>query len=220
MSWLGQPDWPRERLWAWRVGFPPVRGLVTALLPIGVEGREHLPTRGGYIIAANHVSWLDPPVIEFALGVPIRYMAKRELFAVPLVGLALRAIGNFPVRRGEGDRRAIETALSVLKAGQPLGFFPEGTRSKDGALRRARPGIAFLVRRSGAPIVPVGVIGTKGAGIRVPPRSDIRVHVGRPLARSDLPAGDDQAIADAIMQGIADLLPEQMRGAYPSRLST
>ncbi len=214
MSWLGQPEWPRERLWAWRLGFPPVRGLVTALLPIHVEGRELLPSRGGYIIAANHVSWLDPPVIEFALGVPIRYMAKRELFAVPLVGFALRAIGNFPVRRGESDRRAIETALRVLEAGQPLGFFPEGTRSKDGGLRRAKPGIAFLVRRSGAPIVPVGVIGTKGAALRVPPRSDVRVRVGHPLAPSDLPAGGDQAIADAIMQAIAELLPLDMRGAY------
>lgn len=213
MSWAGQPDWPQERLWVWRIGFPPVRRLVTTFLPIHVDGREHLPSRGGYIIAANHISWLDPPIIEFALGIPIRYMAKRELFDVPLLGLALRAIGNFPVRRGESDRRAVETALRVLDAGQPLGFFPEGTRSKDGCLRRAKPGIAFLARRSGAPIVPIGVMGTRRAGIRLP-RPRILVRIGRPLAPSDLPPGDDQARADEIMRRIAELLPDAMRGEY------
>jgi 1-acyl-sn-glycerol-3-phosphate acyltransferase len=214
VSWLGEPDWPRERLWAWRLGFPPVRGMVTWFLRIDVEGRELVPRSGGYILAANHISWLDPPIIEFGLGIPIRYMAKRELFSVPLLGAALRAIGAFPVRRGASDRRAIETALRVVAAGQPLGFFPEGTRSKDGTLKRAKPGISFLVRRSGAPIVPVAVAGTRGAGIRLGPRPDIRVRIGRPLAPSDLPLGDDQATADAIMRRIAELLPPKMRGTY------
>lgn len=217
MSWIGEPHWPRERLWLWRFGFPPVRAVATAFVPIRVEGRELLPPTGPYIVVANHICWYDPPAIEFALDVPIRYMAKRELFQVPVIGWVLRGIGNFPVRRGESDRRALETALRVLEAGQPLGFFPEGTRSKDGRLRRAKPGIGSLARRSGAPIVPVAVTGTPRAGIKVPPRADIVVRVGQPFTLRDIPgsdAMDHQALADAIMRRLATLLPREMRGEY------
>jgi 1-acyl-sn-glycerol-3-phosphate acyltransferase len=194
-----------------------VRAIVTALVPIRVEGLQDLPVTGPYIVAANHISWFDPPAIEFALRVPIRYMAKRELFQVPVIGWLMRGIGNFPVRRGESDRRALETALRVLEAGQPLGFFPEGTRSKDARLHRAKPGIGFLARRSGAPIVPVAVAGTPLAGIKVPPREDIVVRIGPPATARDLVADgatDDQALADAIMRRVAALLPREMRGEY------
>ena len=216
MSWLGRPEWPRERLWLWRYGFTPVCAIATALVPIRVEGREHLPATGGYIVAANHISGYDPPAIEFALRTPVRYMGKQELFQVPLLGGFLRALGNFPVRRGESDRQAMGTALRVLEAGQPLGYFPEGTRSKDGRLRRAKPGVAFLARRSGAPIVPVAVVGTPRAGLRLPPRADIVVRIGEPLTAAELGAGarDDQALADAIMRRVAALLPAEMRGIY------
>ncbi len=216
MSWIARPETPRDRLWVWNIGFPPVRAVATALVPIRVEGREHLPATGPYILVSNHISMYDPFAIEFALGVPIRYMAKRELFVVPVLGFILRAIGNFPVRRGESDRRALETALRVLQAGQPLGFFPEGTRSKDGSLRRGKPGIGFLARRSGASMVPVAVTGTPQAGVRIPPRGDIVVRVGPPFTLADLDgrALDDQALADAIMERIAEMLPPRMRGAY------
>lgn len=200
----------------WRIGFRPVHRLVTALIPLRVVGRERLPPRGPYIVAANHVSWLDPPAIEFALEIPIRYMAKREVFGVPLVGGFLRALGNFPVRRGESDRRALDTALRVLEAGQPLGFFPEGTRSRDGRLRRGKPGIAFLARRSGAPVVPVAIRGTQTLRAR-PPWTGIVVRVGEPLTAADLGGGDDQWVADAIMRRVAGLLPPEMRGEYVDR---
>lgn len=216
MSWIARPETPRERLWLWNLGFPLVRAVATTLAPIRVEGREHLPATGPYILVANHINWYDPPAIEFALGVPIRYMAKRELFAVPVIGFILRAIGNFPVRRGESDRGALETALRVLGAGEPLGFFPEGTRSKDARLHRAKPGIAFLARRSGAPLVPVAIRGTPEAGVRVPPRADIVVRVGPPFSLAELDGRqmDDQAVADAIMERVAVLLPSHMRGEY------
>ncbi|HEX9437589.1 MAG TPA: lysophospholipid acyltransferase family protein [Candidatus Limnocylindria bacterium] len=216
MTWIARPETPRERLWLWNLGFPLVRAVARTLAPIRVEGCEHLPQAGAYIVVANHIDMYDPFAIEFALGVPIRYMAKRELFVVPVLGFILRAIGNFPVRRGESDRRALETALRVLQAGQPLGFFPEGTRSKDGSLRRGKPGIGFLARRSGASMVPVAVTGTPQAGVRIPPRGDIVVRVGPPFTLADLDgrALDDQALADAIMERIAEMLPPRMRGAY------
>lgn len=216
MNRFARPDLPTERLLLWRLLFPPIRAIATALAPIRVEGRENLPATGACLLVANHINWYDPPAIEFALGIPIRYMAKRELFAIPIIGFALWAAGNFPVRRGESDRRALETALRVLGAGCPVGFFPEGTRSKEGRMRRAKAGVGFLARRSGAPIVPVGVIGTPQAGVRVPPRNDIVVRVGAAFALQDLDgrAVDDQAVADAIMRRVAMLLPSQMRGVY------
>ncbi|MBI2773676.1 MAG: 1-acyl-sn-glycerol-3-phosphate acyltransferase [Chloroflexi bacterium] len=213
----GPPVWPRERLWLWRIGFPIARAIATALVPMRVEGLEHLPTRGGYIVVADHISWYDPPAIEFALRVPIRYMAKREVFSVPIVGAVLRAIGNFPVRRGESDRGALEMALAVVAAGQPLGYFPEGTRSKDERLRQAKPGIAFLARRSGAPLVPVAISGSRGRLFSFPPRQRITVRVGEAVTAASLGASegmDDQALADAIMLRVAALLPERMRGMY------
>ncbi|HEX9269832.1 MAG TPA: lysophospholipid acyltransferase family protein [Candidatus Limnocylindria bacterium] len=179
-----------------------------------LEGAEHVPEAGPYILVANHINWKDPPAIELLLRVAIRFMAKSESFETPFIGGLLRGIGCFPVRRGQADRRALELCLSVLRAGRPLGYFPEGTRSRDGRLRRAHPGIAFLALRSGAPIVPVGVTGTPAARIR---RSDILVRVGEPFRANDLPESathDDQAVADAIMRRIAALLPEAMRGSY------
>lgn len=142
-------------------------------------------------------------------------MAKREIFAVPILGLLLRLIGNFPVRRGESDRGAMKAALKVVEGGAPLGFFPEGTRSKDGRVWRAKPGIAFLARRTGAPLVPVGISGTRP--LRIGPSSRIVVRVGRPFALADLSEAErrtDEALADGIMYRVASLLPAEMRGRY------
>lgn len=189
-------------------------GIVLLLYPMRVAGREHLPQRGPYILAANHIDWKDPPAIEIRLGIAIRFMAKVEAFAIPVLGGILRAIGCFPVRRGQADRRALETCLDVLRAGNVLGYFPEGTRSREHRLRRAHPGIGFLAVRSGVPVVPVAVTGTPEAR---PFRSSIVVTIGEPFRASQLePPGplSEQAVADAIMRSIAALLPPEKRGAY------
>jgi 1-acyl-sn-glycerol-3-phosphate acyltransferase len=213
----GAPVLPEERLWVWRIGYPPVRALASLLAPWRIEGADRVPARGPFVVVTNHVNWKDPPWIEFALGRAIRYMAKREVFAVPVMGFVLRGIGCFPVRRGEADRGALGTALAVLAAGQPLGYFPEGHRSESGALIRAKPGIALIAERSEALIVPVGVIGTKEARLGRFWRRDITIRVGEPFRardRRDASAGDPQVIADAIMRRIAVLLPTEMRGVY------
>jgi len=212
----GRPTLPQERLWLWRLGFPLVRALAGFLCPWRLEGAENVPSSGAFILVSNHINWKDPPWMEFALGRAIRYMAKRELFQVPVIGYILRAIGAFPVRRGEADRGALQMALAVLAAGQPLGFFPEGHRSESGQLLRGRPGVAFIAQHSDAPIIPFAVSGTKDARLGRFWRRDILFRAGAPFRVGDLglSSDDPQAIADAIMRRVAELLPTEMRGVY------
>ena len=207
---------PEERLWLWRVGFPIVRALAGFLAPWRLEGAENIPRSGGYILVANHINWKDPPWIEFALGRAIRYMGKQELFETPVIGFVLRKIGAFPVRRGEVDRRALHIALAVLAAGQPLGLFAEGHRSESGQLIRGRPGVAYVAQRSGAPVIPLAVSGTREARLGAFWRRDIVIRVGAPFRASDLVAkpDDPQALADAIMRRVAVLMPPEQRGVY------
>lgn len=212
----GKPVLPEKKLWIWRIGFPPVRALARFLAPWRLEGAENIPKSGGYILVANHINWKDPPWIEFALGRAIRYMGKRELFETPIVGFLLRAIGAFPVRRGEADRRALQVALAVLAAGHPLGLFVEGHRSESGQLIRARPGVGYIAQRSGAPIIPLAISGTRAARLGRFWRRDIVIRVGKPFGVADLDVtGDDQqALVDAIMRRVAVLMPPEQRGVY------
>ena len=212
------PEWPVERLWLWRVLFPPIRTIVLALVHIRVEGRENLPKNGPYILVSNHINWKDPPLISISLDLSVRYMAKIQAFSYPLLGYIVRATGAFPVRRGEGDRRALVTALRVLAGGQVLGFFPEGHRSESGALLRGKPGVGFLASRAGdIPLVPIAMIGTKQPLLRLIFGGHAVLRVGRPfrlVELSDEERRDEQAMTDAVMRRIAALLPDEMRGAY------
>jgi len=215
-AFAGTPTLPEERLVLWRTLFPLFRALARFLAPWTLEGAERIPKTGGYILVSNHINWKDPPWIEFALGRAIRFMAKRELFQIPVMGFALRAIGAFPVRRGEPDRAALQMALKVLEAGHPAGFFPEGHRSESGALIRGHPGIALIARRSNAVIVPIGVIGTPRARLGAFWRRDILLRVGEPFHAADLGVAmaDAPGLTDAIMGRIAQMLTPEMRGAY------
>ena len=210
------PVLPEERLVIWRTLFPLFRAAARFLAPWRIEGADRIPASGGYILVSNHINWKDPPWIEFALGHAIRFMAKSELFEIPVMGFALRAIGAFPVRRGQADRGALQMALRVLEAGRPVGFFPEGHRSENGALIRAHPGIGLIARRSRAPVVPLAVTGTKRARLGRFWRADIVFRIGEPFRTSDLDvaADDTQGLSDEIMRRVAVLLPPEMRGVY------
>jgi 1-acyl-sn-glycerol-3-phosphate acyltransferase len=176
-----------------------------------VSGREHEPPRGPFIAVSNHWSALDPPVLGAALRRKVHFMAKQELFEIPLLRSWMRCIGTFPVRRGEPDRQAIRTALQVLERGGVVGIFPEGTRNPRGYLLPAEPGAAFLALRARVPILPVGILGTleilpKGAW--VPRVRKIRVRIGPPFRLDDLEHAPDrlQQASDRIMTAIAGLL--------------
>lgn len=134
--------------------------LALGLGGLRVTGREHLPPRAPYIVAANHISVLDPPVMGGALPVECAFFAKVELFANPLFGAFIRGLNAIPVRRGSADREALSRALAALRGGLPLVIFPEGTRDRSARLRPAKPGLGFLAVSAGTPIVPAYISGT------------------------------------------------------------
>lgn len=173
-----------------------------------VQGAENLPMQGPVILAINHVSIWDPLVA--ACGVPrhVSFMAKEELFSIPVLGMIFSKLGAFPVKRGQGDMNAIRQSLAILKQGRVLGLFPEGTRSKTGEIQKGLPGMVLLMEKSQASVVPVKVYGTtnlltKGWG-------KIGVVVGKPLTAQMLKAPEGvgnrrEWIADRIMQAMIEL---------------
>ena len=165
--------------WLVRALFQPFFHLYFRLSRIG---REHLPETGPVILASNHRSFLDPFVIGTVARRPIYYVAKHELFRHPVVAWFLSALGAFPVRRGEGDQDMLDTAKLLLERGECVLMFPEGTRIRPGALGRPKRGVGRLALETGAPVVPVAVIGTetvrKGWSIRP---HKVRIRIGSPL---------------------------------------
>jgi 1-acyl-sn-glycerol-3-phosphate acyltransferase len=145
-------------------------------------GREHIPSEGPVIVAANHRSFLDPFVIATMARRPMYYVAKKELFRRPFVAWLLGALGAFPVDRGAGDAEMIKTAKAILARGEVVLMFPEGTRIRPGSLGKPRRGVGRLALETGAPVVPVAVHGTEAVrrAWRIRPHR-VRIRAGRPL---------------------------------------
>jgi 1-acyl-sn-glycerol-3-phosphate acyltransferase len=151
-----------------------------------VRGVENFPKEGPVIMVSNHISLWDP--IVAASGVPreVSYMAKEELFSIPVLGTIIRRLKTFPVRRGQGDTSAIRNSLAILKQDGVVGLFPEGTRSKSGELQKGLPGMVLLMEKSKAPIIPVKIYGTKSLLTRG--WGNIEVIIGAPLTLEHLKA--------------------------------
>src|SRR3982751_730713 len=183
-------------------------------------GREHIPREGGVIIAANHRSFLDPFVIGTLVRRPIYFVAKSELFHRRFPAWFLSSLGAFPVDRGNNDRDAMETARKILERGDVVVIFPEGTRTRPGPLGQPKRGVGRLALETGAPIVPVAVIGTEAIrnGWRIRPHK-VRLRVGRPLR---FPRVEDPSpqMARAVMERLwacIELQWEWLGGTAPLR---
>ncbi|MDQ2621469.1 MAG: 1-acyl-sn-glycerol-3-phosphate acyltransferase [Actinomycetota bacterium] len=154
-------------------------------LALSRQGRKNARIKGATIVAANHRSFLDPFVIGTCLpwGKPMNYVAKVELFEKRWQGFILCRVGAFPIRRGEADELAIETAEMVLERGGSICIFPEGTRHRKGSLGTPKRGVGRLALRSGAPVLPVAVSGSENVrnGLWIRPRK-VRIRVGRPMS--------------------------------------
>lgn len=194
-----------------------------------VQGRDNVARTGPVILASNHVSFIDSIVIPLVAPRDVVFLAKVEYFtgrgvSVLFTRAFFTALGAIPVKRGDtaAAHRSLETALEVLQSGGAFGIYPEGTRSRDGRLYRGRAGVAWLALASGAPVVPVGVVGTDRllpVGAWVPRLATVTVRFGEPLHASDLPAGLSPAAArreltDRVMAAIAQLCQQEEAGEY------
>jgi 1-acyl-sn-glycerol-3-phosphate acyltransferase len=184
-----------------------------------VKGIENVPLRGPVILAGNHLNVTDPPILTFVIPRRIVWMAKQELFDIPVAGALYRMFGCIPVRRAEADLRALRRSQQVLRRGHILGMFPEGTRSAGEGLQRAEPGTALLALRSGVPIVPVGIWGTEN--MKLPRdflrRTHVNIVFGKPFMcpkPKRVTRKQIEETTDLMMSRIAELLPPKYRGVY------
>ncbi|AGL17790.1 1-acyl-sn-glycerol-3-phosphate acyltransferase [Actinoplanes sp. N902-109] len=188
-----------------------------------VEGRHHVPAAGPVIFAANHLSALDSFLIPLVSPRPVAFLAKQEYFTGnPLLRATMDALGAIPVPRGghRAAQAALETSLAVLKDGRAFGIHPEGTRSRDGRIYRGRTGVGWLALASGAPVVPVALIGTDRVhpvGTVLPRPGKVTVRFGAPLVFAE-PSGPAararREATDAIMAAIATLSGQEPAGTY------
>lgn len=194
-----------------------------------IEGRHHVPQRGAFVLASNHLSFLDSVVLPLFSPRRVAFLAKAEYFEDRSMGGRLRsrwftALGAVPVRRGasRAAHAALDSALEVLAAGEAFGIYPEGTRSRDGRLYRGRTGVAWLALTAAVPVVPVALAGTQRllpVGSRVPRPTQVGIRFGAPLHFAELYGrGDDarvrRAVTDEIMTAIADLSGQERVPRY------
>jgi 1-acyl-sn-glycerol-3-phosphate acyltransferase len=181
-----------------------VGGILKPLYRIETIGLENFPKDGGVLVCSNHIDNFDPPVVGITSPRPVHFMAKEELFSVPVLGKIVPHLNAFPVKRGMSDREALRKGLSILKEGKVLGLFPEGTRSKTGELGKGLAGAGFFALRTDAKVIPCAIIGPyKSFG-------KLKVVYGKPIPMDELRTSKASAeeTTDIIMSAIGDLIKE------------
>jgi 1-acyl-sn-glycerol-3-phosphate acyltransferase len=207
---------------SYRIGWLLFRALYATYFRWRVFGAENVPLSGGVILASNHASFLDPPLVGSGLNRDINYLARESLFRFPGIGALLRSWNAVPVDRDGGGAAGLREILSRLLAGGAIILFPEGTRTRDGKLQPARSGIGLTVIKSDVPVVPVRTFGTfeaYGRRHKFPRPYRVMVKYGKPLRFEKLRAEAKtcpksrlkeiyQEVADEIMASIAKLEPK------------
>jgi 1-acyl-sn-glycerol-3-phosphate acyltransferase len=183
-----------------------------------VMGREQVPLSGGLVVASNHVSFWDPPLIGAVLPREVHFLAKEELFANPLFGALIRSYNAIPIRRGMVDLSGMARAVETLRRGEAMMMFPEGTRMRDGMLHPARPGVGMMAVNADVPIVPCYISGSNRPGRWLTREARVRISFGPACKWQDLagPGADltpgralYQRLGDAVMREIARLKADQ-----------
>ncbi|MDN3450428.1 lysophospholipid acyltransferase family protein [Planococcus sp. APC 3906] len=184
-----------------------VKTALTPLYRFEVVGHEKFPKEGGILLCSNHIHALDPPVVGMTAPRTVHFMAKEELFKLPILGGLLPKVNAFPVKRGMSDREAMRTALKILKSGEVVGLFPEGTRSTEGILKKGLSGAGFFALRGNADVVPCAIIGPYKAFRKV------KVVFGEPIIMEPYRErkATPEEVTEAIMASIQKLLDENSK---------
>lgn len=182
--------------------YPLGKALCTAVLKpfyrIKVIGQENFPKEQGVLLCTNHIDNLDPPVVGLTAPRPVHFMAKEELFQLPVLKAVLPKVNAFPVKRGLSDRQAIRKALELLRSGQVVGMFPEGTRSKTGELGKGLTGAGFFALKGDALVMPCAIIGPYR------PFKQLKVVYGEPIDMT--PMRERKASAEEATEAIMDAI--------------
>jgi len=208
---------------SYRLGWLGFRAMYRIYFRWRVFNAERVPLTGPVILASNHASFLDPPLVGSGLPRPINYLARESLFRFPGIGALLRSWNSVPVDRDGGGAAGLKAILGRLLAGGAIILFPEGTRTKDGNLQPARSGIGLTVIKSDAMVIPVRTFGTfeaYGRNVKIPRPIPVAVKYGEPMRFEKLRAEARecskarlkkiyQEIADEIMVAIAKLEPKE-----------
>lgn len=207
--------------WFWVSLRAVARFLFALILRVRLGGRQNVPKEGACIVASNHISWMDVPLVPAYMRRKAVYMAKEELF-YGRFGWFVRFLGAFPVKRGEADRQSLRAADTQLKAGKVFIIFPEGTRSKTRQMAKAHVGLGMIALRSGVPVVPVAIWGSEHTLKKFRPLVNVRygepfvlTPKGKKITREDI-----EEATDTVMRHIAAMLPEQYRGVYSEVAAT
>jgi len=174
------------------------------LYRIEIIGLEHFPKDKGVLLCANHIHNFDPPVVGITAPRPVVFMAKEEIFRVPILKTIVKKLNAFPVKRGMSDREALRKGIAVLKEGKVLGIFPEGTRSKTGELMKGMAGVGFFALRTDAVVVPCAIIGPYKIFRK------LKVVYGKPIDLTKLKEEKKNAeeVTEVIMSHIQELLTQ------------
>ena len=199
------------------------RGIFRMLARVKIAGQENIPYGRPYLVAINHVSIFDPPFVAAFWPESPEIIGAIDVFGKPGQGQLLRLYGVIPVHRGDYDRSLFTKLISILKSGRPLLIAPEGARSHDTSMRRAKPGIAYIVEKTGVPVLPVGIVGTTEDFWQRAKRGErpaLEMRIGKPIVLPEITVkGNErhearQQNADLVMRHLAGLLPEEYRGVY------
>jgi 1-acyl-sn-glycerol-3-phosphate acyltransferase len=179
-----------------------VYGVFKPLYRVEASGKENIPVDGGVLLCSNHIDNFDPILVGMMAPRPVYFMAKEELFKVPVFGKLVPHLNAFPVKRGMSDREALRKGLAILKEGKVLGLFPEGTRSKTGELGKGLAGAGFFALRTDAQIVPCAIIGP------YKPFKKVKVIYGKPIDLTELREnkGSAEQATELIMSEIRKLI--------------
>jgi 1-acyl-sn-glycerol-3-phosphate acyltransferase len=170
-----------------------------------IYGAENVPMKGRLLVVSNHASDFDPPIVSNCVGRPVAFMAKQELFQVPVLKQAIRLYGAYPVKRGAADRSALKAAMASVETGWATGVFLDGTRTDDGRIHDPKQGAAWLAAQTQATILPVCLWGSHEifSQGKFPRSVPLTVRIGSPIAP---PASTDRAILTATTQQCADAI--------------